>query len=216
MFRYFHIATFALFASLPLPVMAQSDANARYNECTRSVSVDAEAAYKTARAWYGQTRAMSAQHCMALALFELKNYKEAATTLDDIVSRVPASQGALWLNMKAQAAKAHLSAGDTAAAKNHLDEGLLWAVDKNLDVEAVPLLIQRAALYEQEGKHLMAVQDLDHALEIVPSNPVLLQRANIYLKLGMKDAARKDAEFVLKQEPRNEAALTLLARTSAE
>lgn len=216
MFRYRYIAVLSAFFVLPLPATAQEDSNARYNDCTRSVSNNPEAAYKTARAWYGQSRSMAAQHCMALALYELKNYHEAATTLDDIVSRVPASQGALWLNMKAQAAKAHLSAGDATAAKNHLDEGLLWAVDKNLDVQTVPLLTQRANLYAQEGEYLMAVQDLDHALEIVPSNPILLQRAHIYLQLNMKDAARKDAEFVLKQEPRNEAALTLLARTGAK
>lgn len=213
MFRYRFIAAGFCLVLSSASAYAQPGANAQYEDCTRRVAADAREAFKYARAWYGQSRSMAAQHCMALAHFELKEYREAAEMLDAIISRVPPSQGVLWLTMRGQAAKAHLAAGNPDAARAHLDEGLLWALDKSLDVQTVPLLTQRALLFDQQRAYLKALQDLDHALEILPSNPIMLQRAEIYLKLDMKSAARKDIEFVLRQEPSNAKARELLTRT---
>lgn len=205
----------AFLAISAFPAFAQENTNAQYTACTQRVAVDAEDAYKRARAWYGQSGNMASQHCMALALFELKNYAEAATTLDGILKRLSPAQGKLWLNMKAQAARAHIAAGHYDEADTHVAEALLWAVDKNMDTETVPLLLHRAKIAETRGEYLKAVQDLDHALEITPQTSTRLQRARMFLKLGMKASARKDVEAVIAQEPKNEEALNLLALTSS-
>lgn len=192
----------------------QSTEHAQYADCTRQAVRDSENAYKRARAWYGRDKSMAAQHCMALALYELRQYGEAAETLDALLQRLSQQDKVdLWLNMKAQAAKAHLAAGNHAQAGKHLDDALLWAAEKQMDEAMVPLLLERARLHDEQNQHLKAVQDLDHALEIRPSTATRLERARIFLKMGMKGPAREDVETILKTEPKNQDALALLART---
>lgn len=212
-YAYLGIAAIVM-ASAPSPAFAQQEKNAQYAACTRSVATQPEEAYKQARAWYGKSQSLASQHCMALALFALKNYSEAAVALDSILARVPASQEAVWLNMKIQAARAHFAAGNVKAAEAHADEALLWAVDKDVEKETVPLLALRAQLYAKRGENLRAVQDLDHALEIASAPELLLQRAELFLKMDMAQPARQDIEQVLAQDAQNKKALSLLALTA--
>lgn len=204
------------FASLTMPqiALANSSVNERYSACTNSVAVNPDAAYKTARAWYGQSQSVASQHCMALALFELKNYSEAAAILEDILTKVSPGQSSLWLRMKAQAAKTQQAAGNEDAVQKHLDDALMWAASRDMDKDMLPLLSQRAKLYSNRSQHLKAVQDLDHAYAIEPSNAILLERARIFLRIDKKQPAREDIEFVLKSDPKNQEALSLLALTS--
>lgn len=207
------IAALAAVLAMPLSAAAATPGNAQYADCTRDAARAPEETYKRARAWYGRDRSMAAQHCMALALYQLREYAQAAQTLDDILERLPPGQARLWLSMKAQAAKAHIAAGSYAAAEYHLDSGLLWAVDKGMDADIVPLLVERARLHDRRKLYLKAVQDLDHAMEIAPSTAIRLQRAQVFLKLDMKKLARQDVETVLKTEPENKQALSVLALT---
>lgn len=191
---------------------AASPDSAQYAECTKNLADDPEGTYKRARAWYGQSKSIAAQHCMALAHYQLKEYPQAAAMLDAVLSGITPAHGRLWLAAKSQAASAHIAAGDADAAQKHLNEALRWAMDKEMDADMVPLLAQRAGILARQGQHLQAVQDLDHALSIEPdAHAVRLQRAKLLLKMGKKAEAREDVEAVLAKEPGNEEALATQA-----
>lgn len=203
------------FALLALPVQAATASlNEQYNACTRTATTDPDGTYKRARAWYGKDKSLAAQHCMALALYNLKDYANAARTLEDILTNLKPAESALWLNMKSQAAKAQAAANNSNAAINHLNDGLYWAADREMDDTLVPLLLQRAALYDKQGKELLAVQDYDHAMSIRPSAQTRLARAQLFLKMGKTTQAIEDIDVVLKAEPTNKNALSMRALAS--
>lgn len=206
------LAVFLLAFALCSGTHAASTENEQYAECTENLASDPEGAYKRARAWYGQSKSVAAQHCMAMAHYQLQEYAQAAALLDQVLLGITPSQGKLWLFAKGQAASAHLAAGKTVNAKKHLDEALRWATDKGMDADMVPLLTQRAALFDLQGQQLQAVQDFDHALSIRPNaHAIRLQRAKLLLKMGKKVEAREDVQAVLAKEPQNREALAMQA-----
>jgi predicted Zn-dependent protease len=185
----------------------------QYTECTKTISTDPKGAYKRARAWYGQSKSVAAQHCMAMAHYELQEYEQAAFMLDQVLLGITPNQRQLWLFAKGQAASAYLAAGKADISQKHLDEALRWAADQGMDSEMVPLLAQRAALLARQGQQLKAVQDFDHALSIQPdAHAIRLQRAKLLLEMGKKAEAREDVQTVLTKEPENEEAKLLMAQ----
>lgn len=184
-----------------------------YAACTGLVKTDAEQAYKKARAWMDETGAMAAQHCKALALFEMGDYAGSARELDAILKSVTPGQRRLWLNMKIQAAKAHMYAQNFIGGETHLTEALRWASEQQgMEADMVPMLIQRARIYALHNEHLRAINDLDHALSIKNDKDVLLERARTFVKMGKPDSALDDVKAVLKEDPLNEQASSMLSK----
>lgn len=205
-----------LFTALAFPAVAGGvpPLNRQYAQCTGLVRSAPQEAYKFARAWYGRSQHIAAEHCMAMALFELREYTTAAESFERILIRMTPGQGAMWLGMKAQAAKAHSAAGNDNAALSHLEQALHWTAQRDMDMEMAPLLAQRAEIHERQNRHLQAVQDLDHALAIRPTTATRLQRARLMLKSGHPTEALDDLDTVLKSEPQNREALNLRAQAS--
>lgn len=184
----------------------------RYADCTQMSHTQPEEAFKTAQKWFKESHSVAAEHCMALSLFEMRDYRGAANELERILEIITPSQGKLWLNMKLQTAKSYMLAENYVPAEKHLTEALRWASDQgNLDAEMSPLLIQRSRIYALHNEHLRAVNDLDHALAIAPSADVLLERARVFIKLRKIDSALDDIKAVLKAEPMNDDASKLLS-----
>lgn len=206
------LATFAAVAALA--VHAAPPLSEQYASCTQSISKDPEGTYKRARVWYTQTKSLASQHCMALSLYELKDFEGAAKALEMMLQGMTPSQGRLWLNMKAQAAKAHYASGNHTAAAKHLSDGIYWATNKEMDGDIVPLLLQRAKIYGFHNENLKAVQDLDHAMSITPSAQVQLQRAKLLIKMDKHGQALEDINAVLQAEPNNKVAQSMRAIAS--
>ena len=201
-----------LFATMAMfPAWAQS-ANDRYTTCTQHASENPQATLPEARSWFEESRSVAAQHCMALSLFAMGDYKSAATTLDDILQTMKPEQGKLWISMKAQAAKAHKLAGSKSQAIMHLSEAIKLASDQGLDSEMVPLLLERSKIYESDGKALDAVQDLDHAVAIAPESATYLERAEILMRMGKNESAMDDVQTVKKLSPDDVKAAALEAQ----
>ncbi|MCH2547695.1 MAG: hypothetical protein MK052_08815 [Alphaproteobacteria bacterium] len=189
---------------------AVAQVNQQYAACTHSIATNPEAAYKKARAWYGTSKTLAAQHCMALALYEMKDFNGASNALETILRGMTPSQGQLWLSMKLQTSKAHYAAGNFGAAKKHLDDSIYWATDRAVDEEIVPFLLQRAKVFIKQAQHLKAVQDYDHAISIAPSVQSHLLRAKLLISMGKHAQAQEDIDAILESDPGNIAAKNLL------
>lgn len=207
----FCLAAPAIAADVAQPPYEQS-VTEQYNACIQLARTQPETTFKTARAWYQETKAIAAQHCMALSLFQMQDYRGAANELSAILKSITPAQGRLWLDMKSQAARAFLLAGSYEVAESHLNEALHWASDEGLDQDMVPLLIQRSRIYALHNENLRAIHDLDHAFSIRADKAVLLERARTFLKMGKFNSAKEDIDAVLKQEPLNEEASILLGK----
>lgn len=198
------------FAAFSAGVAPQQSLADQYKSCTQLAALKPKETLDRAQKWYAESGQLAAQHCMALAQFELQDFENAAITLDNILMSVDQKQGTLWFSMKKQAAKAHLQSGNAAAAERHLADSLRYANDKGMDREMVPLLLDRAIIYAEKGEHLRAIQDLDHALTLQNTAPVVLERAKVYLKMGDTKLAEQDIRAVLKADPLNEQASKML------
>ena len=73
------------------------------------------------------------------------------------------------------------------------------------------LLLDRAQLLADSNNPTAAVQELDHALSLMPNNArVLLARAKMFERLGATAQANQDLETILKNNPRHSEARSML------
>jgi len=159
---------------------------------------------------------------LAIALFELEHYPEAASRLEKLAEQMPDNTpagvvadilghaGISWMlageNSKAYAAQTsalELSPMNpnirTDRAMILFDAGKYYeAIDdlsKALDVspDQPDILVLRASAYRQVDEFIRALKDLNNALNLNPENPEgLLERGMIYRLTGKGDAARVD------------------------
>lgn len=210
MFPFF-IPTVFLALLIPPAAQAQGESAAQYATCTALVKQNTQAALQQARHWHRQSGELSARHCLALAQYQLGQFKQAAAELDAILQSVSPSQSRLWFAVIKQAARAHLQAKNYPAAHSHLSEALIWTGEQEaMEAAMPPLLLQRARILALQGDYLRAVHDLDHAYALQPDNKLRLERARLFIRMGKNESAREDINAVLQEEPQNRHAATLL------
>ena len=182
---------------------------------------DSAAARDLAAHWREQGGAHPAEHCFAVALIGLKQYKEAASHLEKLAEAMIHAPPSLRADVLDQGAQAWLLAGDPARAyaadgaalELRPDDADLrvdraeaagaagWfdkaIADLDLVLKADPgrvdALIYRASAYRQEGRLAPAQADIDKALKLAPDSvPALLERGDIRRLAGDIDGARQD------------------------
>jgi tetratricopeptide (TPR) repeat protein len=175
---------------------------AMYERCMNLVKTDPGAARDLAEHWQGSGGAHPADHCYAVALVGLKQYKEGAArleTLAQVMGRAPSSLRAEVLD---QAAQAWLLAGDPARA---------YAADTaalNLLPNDPDLLVDRAEAAGSEGWYDKAADDLDRVLKADPNRvDALIYRASANRALGRLDIALTDIDRAVGLAPSSVAAL---------
>jgi tetratricopeptide (TPR) repeat protein len=216
------------------PRNADADA-AIYDRCLKLAATDPAAARKLAQDWRQRNGAHPADHCLAVALIGLKQYKEAADRLETLAQDMIAGPAALRADVLGQAAQAWLLAGepgrayaaDEAALALRPDDAELlldraeaagaagW-YDKALadldrvlrvDPSRVDALVYRASASRAQGKLDPALADVETALRLAPdSAPALLERGNIRAVRGEADGAKQDWERVAALAPGSAAA----------
>ena len=175
-------------AAKPAPRDAQAEASA-YEHCTQLTKQDPAAAEKLAQTWREHGGAHPADHCAALALIGLKQYKEAAARLEALAQAMTTAPVALRAEVLDQAGQAWGLAGDPVRA--YAAAGAAVALQPN-DPE---LLIDRAAAAASAGFLDKAVADLDHVLKAAPTrDDALIYRASAYRALKQLDPALADIE----------------------
>lgn len=207
-----------------VPLSAAADA-ATYARCMELAKADPAAAERLAQSWHQNGGAHPADHCAAVALVGLGQYRDAASHLETLAHAMVNAPTALRAEVYDQAGQAWLLAGDAvrayavaaeaaslapgdpelaidkaeaAAAAGNFDQAVA-VLDRVLqrDPGRVDALIYRASAYRALGRLGPARADIDKALARRPNSaPALLERGNIRRLAGDLAGARRDWQRV--------------------
>jgi tetratricopeptide (TPR) repeat protein len=179
----------------PPPRNAEADA-ATYDRCLKLARQNPDAAKSLAQAWHGRGGAHPADHCAAVALVGLKQYKEAATRLEALAQEMTTAPVSLRAEVLDQAGQAWLLAGDPVRAYAASGQAV------SLRPNDPDLLVDRAEAAAAAGYFDKAVADLDHVLKTEPGRvDALIYRASANRALDRLDPALADVEKALAQVP---------------
>jgi tetratricopeptide (TPR) repeat protein len=177
------------------PRSADADA-ATYEHCMALSRDDPGAARDLAERWQGRGGAHPADHCFAVALVGLGQYKEGATRLEKLAQAMVHAPASLRAEVLGQAGQAWLLDGDPARA---------YAADGaalNLRPDDADLLVDRAEAAGVAGWYDKAIADLDRVLKTEPQRvSALIYRASAYRALNRLDPALADIEQAVKLVP---------------
>ena len=192
-------------------------------------------ALASARSWEEVGGGNAARHCAAIALFNLRDYGEAALRLDALAIEIGAVDRPLTAGLLDQAGRAWLLAGEPAPALSALGQAIALlpgdaelyitrsyahaarqnyrsALDDLQQAEALApglseIYLLKAAALRFQGDASGALAEADRAVAAAPGNPdVFLERGNINLLLEDHDSARRDWSQVLSLAPDSAAA----------
>lgn len=185
----------------PPPHSAASD-EATYARCLALAKSDPGAARDMAERWQSRGGAHPADHCYAVALIGLKQYKEGATRLEALAQAMVHAPNSLRAEVLDQASQAWLLAGDPARAYA-ADTSALGLLPDDPDI-----LIDRAEAAGSEGWYDKVLADLDRVLKGDPSRlDALVYRATAYRQLGKLDEGLADINHAIELSPDSVAAL---------
>jgi len=186
----------------PIPPRAADADAATYERCMKLARDDPKAARDLAAGWQQRGGAHPAQHCLAVALIGLKEYKEAASRLEALAPAMVHAPAPLRADVLDQAAQAWLLAGDPGRAYSAATAALALRPDDP------DLLLDRAEAAGSAGWFDKAVGDLDRVLKADPGRlEALIYRASAYRGEGRLDPALADIEAALKLAPDSASAL---------
>ena len=175
---------------------------ATYERCMKLARQNPGEARSLAQSWHEHGGAHPADHCAAVALIGLKQYKEAAIRLEALAQGMTTAPAGLRAEVLDQAGQAWGLAGDPVRA--YAAAGAAVALEPN-DLD---LLIDRAQAAASAGYYDKAVADLDHVLKSDPSRvDALIYRASANRALDRLDPALADVEKAIARAPNSVPAL---------
>ena len=185
-----------------LPPHSAAADEATYDRCLKLAKSDPGAARDLAERWQSRGGAHPADHCYAVALIGLKQYKDGATKLEALAQAMVHAPNSLRAEVLDQASQAWLLAGDSARAYAAGTAAL------GLLPDDPDLLVDRAEAAGSEGWYDKALADLDRVLKADPSRvDALVYRATAYRELGKLDEALTDINHAIELSPNSVAAL---------
>ena len=177
------------------PVAAQnydSRDEARYRNCLTQTRLKPADAFESALAWRDAGGGAPALHCAAMALIELKQFRQAAERLEKLADLMEREGSPLTPDMLGQAGNAWLLANAPDRAYQVFSAGLALVPDH------VELLIDRGRSLGMQGDWAGAKKDLDHALQLAPDREdAYAFRASARRQAGDKEGALEDVETAL-------------------
>jgi tetratricopeptide (TPR) repeat protein len=176
-----------------------------HDRCVAFARANPKEGLERAQLWKDEGGGFAADHCIAMALFQLADYQGAARRFEALATAMlglPAPQRALALD---QAGQAWLDAREPARAKADFDAALA------LNGEDAELLIDRAEASAALRQYWDAIDDLNRAIELAPGRAdAYIYRGTAYRYLDALDLAMDDIEHGLALAP--DASLGLLER----
>jgi tetratricopeptide (TPR) repeat protein len=186
----------------PSPPHSATADEATYDRCLNLAKSDPGAARDMAERWQSRGGAHPADHCYAVALVGLKQYKEGATRLEALAQAMVHAPNSLRAEVLDQASQAWLLAGDPARAYA-ADTAALGLLPNDPDI-----LIDHAEAAGTQGWYDKALADLDRVLKADPNRAdALVYRATAYRQLGKLDEALADISRAVDLEPDSVAVL---------
>src|SRR5712691_3475019 len=184
-----------------MPRSADADA-ATYERCMTLANENPGAARDFAERWQDRGGAHPADHCFAVSLIGLKQYKEGALRLEKLAQAMIHAPAALRAEVLGQAAQGWLLAGDPGRAYA-ADGAALGLLPEDAD-----LLVDRAEAAGSAGWFDKAILDLDRVLKANPARfEALIYRASAYRAQARLDPALADIDAALKITPDSVSAL---------
>lgn len=183
---------FAILISLTAaPALAQSF---DYETCLNLTTVDPQQARADAIAGFAVTGNYSARHCEAMALAEIGAHRSAAEILQE-VAQAYEMEDAHRAELLLQAARQWREYGRPDAARGALNTGLVYS-------KTSALYIERASLSAEESLTQAALDDLNAALTVNPSDgEAMALRAAAKRRLGDSGGALRDAQKAVELRP---------------
>jgi len=170
-----------------------------YDQCIEIAMRQPETGFERALAWRDLGGGVAARHCVAVALYSLGQFREAALRLERLVQEI--TEQGLQTSVLSQAGNAWLMGEELERAHAALSAGLKLAPN-NLD-----LLIDRSLVYAAAENYWDTVDDLNRALDVDPNNAdALVFRASAYRYLDSLELASDDVNRALSFRPNHVAA----------
>lgn len=180
-----------------------------YETCLNLTSVDPQQARAMAIAGFADTGAYAARHCEALALAEIGANRSAAEILQETAQAFDIDD-VQRAELLLQAARQWLVYGRPDAARGALTTGLAYR-------KSIPLFVERAALSAEEGQLQAALDDLNAALAIDPTEgEAMALRAAAKRRLGDVGGAHRDAQSAVELRPVSPSAWLELGKAEKE
>jgi len=182
------------------PRSAEADA-ATYERCMKLAREEPAGARDLAERWRDRGGGHPADHCIALALIGLKQYRPAASRLEKLAQAMVRAPAPLRSEVLGQAAQAWLLAGDPARA--YAADGAALALrPADDDLVVADLLVDRAEAAGFAGWFDKALADLDRVLKADPARvDALIYRASAYRAQGRLEPALADVDKALNLAP---------------
>lgn len=174
----------------------------QYEACMRLVKRNAADAFESALAWADLGGGDAAQHCAAIALFEMGKYDHAARRMQLIAESSTSLEAPLRADLLAQAAQGWMLSENLPQAEAALDAAIKL---KPRDPE---LFIDRGMIRGQRADYQGSLADLQRAIIQGTTRPAaFVYRASARRHLGQLQGALEDADEALRLEPKHPDAL---------
>ena len=170
----------------------------QYKACMTLVKSAAEEALESAMAWQARGGGPAAQHCAAVALLALDQYRDAGARFEALAEAVERDQPETRAGALAQAGQAWLLAGDNERAHAAQSAALEIAPGN------VELWIDRALTLALAENYWEAIDDLNYAADLAPRRAeIFIFRASAYRYVDALELAAEDIARGLALEPDN-------------
>lgn len=172
-----------------------------YGACMRLARISPQEGFESALAWGDSGGGGAAEHCAAVALFSMGQYREAAKRFEEISGTV-GDEAAFRAQLLAQAGQSWLQAGEIDRAFT------AYSIALQISPGDPEILIDRAMVLAERGQYAKSVEDLNTAL-LADRNLIeaLVLRASAYRYLDALDSAFQDVTRALELSPQHPEAL---------
>jgi len=175
-----------------------NDVAVLHDRCVALAHDNPKEGLERARVWRGEGGGFAADHCIAMAFYELKQYDEAARHFEELATAMMGTPKAQRAQALDQAGQSWLAANEPARAKADFDAALA------LNGEDADLLIDRAEALAARKQYWDAIDDLNRAIAIAPRRAdAYVYRGSAYRALDVLDLALEDIERSLAIEPQS-------------
>jgi tetratricopeptide (TPR) repeat protein len=190
----------------PGPLMREGeDENTVHDSCVALADSNPTQGLERAKAWRSEGGGFAADHCAAMALYDLGRYDEAAQGFEELAAAMMAMPKPQRARTLAQAGQSRLAGDDPRRAKADFDAALA------LNGDDPDLLMDRAEAFAALKQYWDAIDDLNRAVELAPERAdAYIYRGSAYRSLDALDLALEDVERGLAIEP--DSVLGLLER----
>lgn len=184
-----------MLAALMTPAAAQRRATSDddvamiHDRCVAFARAHPKEGLEKAKLWHDQGGGVAAAHCIAMALYAMKDYRGAATHFEELATAMLGMPNAQRAQALDEAGQSWLMIDESARAKAAFDAAIA------LNGDDPDLLIDRAEAYAGLKRYWDAIDDLNRAIELAPKRgDAYIYRGSAYRYVGALDLAMEDVE----------------------